>query len=71
MQRTRVMVSFPIPDHFFHLSTLNPIHTFAPSLAPLSPGTLDMNHTSSAIFPPLCLEQGFTQGAQIGVFYAQ
>lgn len=65
-----------------HLSTPTPTHIFAP---PLPPRTLDATLASagepdptyvtpsvaaaSGVQPSLRLEQGFGQGAQIGVFY--
>ncbi|KAL4067260.1 carbamoyl-phosphate synthase L chain, ATP binding domain-containing protein [Scleroderma yunnanense] len=64
-----------LPDSgsLLYLSTPKPTHTFAPSLAPLSPAAAQPTRcepdTSSDICPSLRLEQGFTQGAQIGVFY--
>ncbi|KAF7793593.1 hypothetical protein EIP86_004707 [Pleurotus ostreatoroseus] len=67
-----------LPDSgsLLHLSTPTPTHIFAPALA-IAPGsatepaatlarTVD---TSTAVEPSLRLEQGFGQGAQIGVFY--
>ncbi|KAI6133652.1 carbamoyl-phosphate synthase L chain, ATP binding domain-containing protein [Pisolithus croceorrhizus] len=64
-----------LPDSgsLLYLSTPTPTHIFAPPLAPLSSeatqATLRTPDTSSAVTPSLRLEQGFTQGAQIGVFY--
>jgi 3-methylcrotonyl-CoA carboxylase alpha subunit len=65
-----------LPDsgslHF--LSTPTPTHTFAPSFAHLpSLGTHSdlrpVHHTDLAISSSLRLEEGFTQGSQIGVYY--
>ncbi|KAI6000258.1 carbamoyl-phosphate synthase L chain, ATP binding domain-containing protein [Pisolithus marmoratus] len=64
-----------LPDSgsLLYLSTPTPTHTFAPSLTLLSSEsalpTQRTPDTSSAVTPSLRLEQGFTQGAQIGVFY--
>ena len=67
-----------LPDggQLLYLSTPEPTHVFAPSLeahhhAP-PPGSAEFTpvvNTSAAIAPSLRLEQGFEQGAQIGVFY--
>ncbi|KAI6102682.1 hypothetical protein EDD16DRAFT_1644900 [Pisolithus croceorrhizus] len=64
-----------LPDSgsLLYLSTPTPTHTFAPPLARLSSEATQPTYrtpdTSSAVTPSLRLEQGFTQGAQIGVFY--
>ncbi|KAI0066706.1 hypothetical protein BV25DRAFT_1849352 [Artomyces pyxidatus] len=71
-----------LPDSgpLLYLSTPEPTHTFAPSLPPMSPATsnADLSHatilapptnTLLRIAPSVRLEQGFTQGSQIGVFY--
>ncbi|KIJ22226.1 hypothetical protein PAXINDRAFT_106152 [Paxillus involutus ATCC 200175] len=64
-----------LPDsgRLLYLSTPTPTHTFAPSL-PLyatesSTPSQRTPDTSTMVTPSLRLEQGFTQGAQIGVFY--
>ncbi|GBE77138.1 hypothetical protein SCP_0100100 [Sparassis crispa] len=68
-----------LPDsgQLLYLSTPTPTHTFAPtvtlpppsvpSASPLS--ALTPTLSSSPVAPSLRLEQGFEQGAQIGVFY--
>jgi 3-methylcrotonyl-CoA carboxylase alpha subunit len=64
-----------LPDsgslHF--LSTPSPTHTLAPSFAHLPSGTHSnlrpVHHTDLALSPSLRLEEGFTQGSQIGVYY--
>ncbi|KAH9941653.1 carbamoyl-phosphate synthase L chain, ATP binding domain-containing protein, partial [Epithele typhae] len=67
-----------LPDsgQLAYLSTPAPTHVFAPPLQdyriPLAEGTspfMPIANTSAAIAPSLRLEQGFEQGAQIGVFY--
>ncbi|KAI6154059.1 carbamoyl-phosphate synthase L chain, ATP binding domain-containing protein [Pisolithus tinctorius] len=64
-----------LPDSgsLLYLSTPTPTHTFAAPLALLSSEAAQPTQrtpdTSSAVTPSLRLEQGFTQGAQIGVFY--
>ncbi|KIK17342.1 hypothetical protein PISMIDRAFT_685375 [Pisolithus microcarpus 441] len=64
-----------LPDSgsLLYLSTPTPTHIFAPPLAPLPSEAIRPTHripdTSCAVTPSLRLEQGFTQGAQIGVFY--
>ncbi|KIJ66464.1 hypothetical protein HYDPIDRAFT_86424 [Hydnomerulius pinastri MD-312] len=64
-----------LPDSgpLLYLSTPTPTHTFAPSLPPCSSESSTPSRripdTSAAITPSLRLEQGFKQGAQIGVFY--
>lgn len=65
-----------LPDsgRLLYLSTPEPTHTFAPTFTPLTPLTSDLGmtpamHSSLRIAPSVRLEQGFTQGAQIGVFY--
>ncbi|KAH7886268.1 carbamoyl-phosphate synthase L chain, ATP binding domain-containing protein [Phlebopus sp. FC_14] len=65
-----------LPDSgpLLYLSTPTPTHTFAPSVSlsrddsPTSSSQRTPD-TSTAVTPSLRLEQGFTQGAQIGVFY--
>ena len=64
-----------LPDSgsLLYLSTPEPTHTFAPAL----PSTSHSGHsvlartvdTSTSVQPSLRLEQGFGQGALIGVFY--
>ncbi|KAI0352194.1 hypothetical protein OH77DRAFT_1428725 [Trametes cingulata] len=67
-----------LPDsgQLLYLSTPEPTHIFAPSVAEHSlaaPSEGDeftpVVNTSAAIAPVVRLEQGFEQGAQIGVFY--
>ncbi|KAF9469625.1 carbamoyl-phosphate synthase L chain, ATP binding domain-containing protein [Collybia nuda] len=69
-----------LPDSgpLLYLSTPTPTHIFAPEFSPVSktPGTLASDltpslssHDSTTIHPSLRIEQGFTQGSQIGVFY--
>ena len=67
-----------LPDsgQLVYLSTPEPTHVFAPSLEahriPPPPGSsafMPVVNTSAALAPSLRLEQGFEQGAQIGVFY--
>ncbi|KAI9069160.1 hypothetical protein FKP32DRAFT_1753998, partial [Trametes sanguinea] len=71
-----------LPDsgQLLYLSTPEPTHTFAPSVAEhhlaaspsASGGAGDFHpvvNTSAALTPVVRLEQGFEQGAQIGVFY--
>ncbi|KAI0756043.1 carbamoyl-phosphate synthase L chain, ATP binding domain-containing protein [Daedaleopsis nitida] len=67
-----------LPDsgQLLFLSTPEPTHVFAPSLEahrlPSPPGSSEFTpvvNTSAALAPSLRLEQGFEQGAQIGVFY--
>ena len=64
-----------LPDsgRLLYLSTPTPTHVFAP---PLPPHTIESSQpsrrvpdASTSITPSLRLEQGFTEGAQIGVFY--
>ncbi|KAG9310453.1 carbamoyl-phosphate synthase L chain [Chiua virens] len=64
-----------LPDsgRLVYLSTPTPTHVFAPPLPPRGEELLEplrrVPDTSTAITPSLRLEQGFTEGAQIGVFY--
>ncbi|KAF5385379.1 hypothetical protein D9615_001070 [Tricholomella constricta] len=70
-----------LPDSgpLLYLSTPTPTHTFAPEFAPISNKTTTSSlsdltpsltsHDSTVINPSLRIEQGFTQGSQIGVFY--
>lgn len=66
-----------LPDsgQLLHLLTPVPTHVFAPSLPPLTSGAASATplartaDTSVARTPSIRLEQGFEQGAQIGVFY--
>ncbi|KAG5644145.1 hypothetical protein DXG03_009039 [Asterophora parasitica] len=70
-----------LPDSgpLLYLSTPPPTHIFAPEFAPISnkpthSSTSDLtpslnSHESIVINPSLRIEQGFTQGSQIGVFY--
>jgi 3-methylcrotonyl-CoA carboxylase alpha subunit len=67
-----------LPDSgsLLYLSTPTPTHIFAPSFAPLPPsetstrsGLTPLLSTHDSITPSLRIEQGFTQGALIGVFY--
>ncbi|KAF9820791.1 hypothetical protein IEO21_01234 [Rhodonia placenta] len=66
-----------LPDSgkLVHLSTPTPTHVFAPAFPPqLADSTptdtlARVSDTSSIAAPSLRLEQGFEQGAQIGVFY--
>ena len=64
-----------LPDsgRLLYLSTPTPTHVFAPPLPPyateLAEPSRRVPDTSTAVTPSLRLEQGFTQGAQIGVFY--
>ena len=67
-----------LPDsgQLAYLSTPEPTHIFAPSLEahriPVpegSSGFTPVHNTSAAIAPTMRLEQGFEEGAQIGVFY--
>jgi 3-methylcrotonyl-CoA carboxylase alpha subunit len=71
-----------LPDsgRLVYLSTPPATHVFAPEFAPvqkdatLSSATSDLtpsldSHDHMRIAPSLRIEQGFTQGAQIGVFY--
>ncbi|KAF9245629.1 carbamoyl-phosphate synthase L chain, ATP binding domain-containing protein [Melanogaster broomeanus] len=63
----------PDSGRLLYLSTPTPTHTFAPSLPPYTTESPTPSKrtpdTSTAITPSLRLEQGFTQGAEIGVFY--
>ncbi|KAF7330133.1 hypothetical protein MSAN_02463200 [Mycena sanguinolenta] len=70
-----------LPDSgpLLHLSTPTPTHVFATPFSPipsssdasavadLTPST--SSHDAAAVLPSVRLEQGFGQGAQIGVFY--
>lgn len=64
-----------LPDsgRLLYLSTPTPTHVFAPPLpshtTELAEPSRRIPDTSIAITPSLRLEQGFTEGAQIGVFY--
>ncbi|KAF8548884.1 hypothetical protein OG21DRAFT_1500748 [Imleria badia] len=64
-----------LPDagRLLYLSTPTPTHVFAPLLPPYATELADPSRRvpdiSTAITPSLRLEQGFTEGAQIGVFY--
>ena len=67
-----------LPDsgQLVYLSTPEPTHIFAPSLEahrieppPGSSKFMPVVNTSAALTPSMRLEQGFEQGAQIGVFY--
>lgn len=69
-----------LPDSgsLLYLSTPTPTHIFAPPFAPLPPSQTSTrsaltpslsSHDSISITPSLRIEQGFTQGALIGVFY--
>ncbi|KAI0937431.1 hypothetical protein AcW1_001415 [Taiwanofungus camphoratus] len=66
-----------LPDsgQLLHLSTPTPTHIYAPSLPPATdrPTSEDslvpVLSASASIAPSLRLEQGFEQGAQIGVYY--
>jgi len=65
-----------LPDSglLLYLSTPTPTHVFAPSLPPPPPGSpqselTPFHNTTMSMPPSLRLEQGFTQGSQIGVFY--
>lgn len=63
-----------LPDsgNLLHLSTPTPTHNFAPEHVHVTPAQSDLLPSSSPhynINPSLRIEQGFTQGDQIGVFY--
>ncbi|KAG8219365.1 hypothetical protein J3R82DRAFT_282 [Butyriboletus roseoflavus] len=64
-----------LPDSgwLLYLSTPTPTHVFAPPLPSYTTEWADASQrvpdTSAAIVPSLRLEQGFTEGTQIGVFY--
>ncbi|KDR85541.1 hypothetical protein GALMADRAFT_132225 [Galerina marginata CBS 339.88] len=70
-----------LPDSgtLLYLSTPTPTHTFAPSYAPIKPsapssiysvlGPSESSSPDLQITPSLRIEQGFNQGASIGVFY--
>ncbi|KAI0312831.1 carbamoyl-phosphate synthase L chain, ATP binding domain-containing protein [Amylostereum chailletii] len=67
-----------LPDsgNLLYLSTPTPSTVFAPPLPPASPSTAPtaLSHvppsaTGARVAPSVRLEQGFEQGAQIGVFY--
>ncbi|KAF7337808.1 hypothetical protein MSAN_02254900 [Mycena sanguinolenta] len=57
-----------LPDSgpLLHLSTPTPTHVFA---TPFSPDPTLVRRFCAAVLPSVRLEQGFGQGAQIGVFY--
>jgi 3-methylcrotonyl-CoA carboxylase alpha subunit len=64
-----------LPDSgpLLYLSTPSPTHTFAPTHPPTS-ATSDLIPVTSTpstltLSPSIRLEQGFTEGSQIGVFY--
>ena len=74
----------PDSGTLLYLSTPEPTHVFAPSLdahrlpVPVPPnssgegegsGFTPVHNTSAALAPSMRLEQGFEEGAQIGVFY--
>ncbi|PIL31045.1 transporter [Ganoderma sinense ZZ0214-1] len=67
-----------LPDSgtLLYLSTPEPTHVFAPPLdahrIPIAEGSsafTPVHNTAAAIAPSMRLEQGFEEGAQIGVFY--
>lgn len=70
-----------LPDSgpLLYLNTPPPTHIFAPEFAPITnrpttSSTSDLipsltSHDATLINPSLRIEQGFTQGSQIGVFY--
>lgn len=70
-----------LPDSgtLLYLSTPEPTHIFAPTYPPRSPVPSSLSHgtlgpaefcdPSLQVIPSLRVEQGFTQGALIGVFY--
>lgn len=63
-----------LPDSgpLLYLSTPIPTHIFAPTFAASAPAVSPLvpsREVSTPITPSLRLEQGFTQGSQIGVFY--
>jgi 3-methylcrotonyl-CoA carboxylase alpha subunit len=65
-----------LPDSgsLVYLSTPTPTHVFAPPLPSVIPAAANSDltpshNTSTSIPPSIRLEQGFTQGSQIGVFY--
>ncbi|TFY54367.1 hypothetical protein EVG20_g9731, partial [Dentipellis fragilis] len=69
-----------LPDSgpLLYLSMPEPTHIFAPTLPPLPPSVPDLTNiaaltpslvSATRVAPSVRLEQGFTQGAQIGVFY--
>ncbi|KAF7974913.1 hypothetical protein HWV62_11079 [Athelia sp. TMB] len=63
-----------LPDSgpLLYLSTPAPTHVFAPTFAASAPAASPLvpsREVSTPIVPSLRLEQGFTQGSQIGVFY--
>ncbi|KAF8167546.1 biotin/lipoyl attachment:Carbamoyl-phosphate synthase subunit L [Crassisporium funariophilum] len=65
-----------LPDSgtLLYLSTPTPTHTFAPSFPHIKPSTLalvpsDSSELALQLPPSLRIEQGFMQGASIGVFY--
>lgn len=63
-----------LPDSgpLLYLSTPTPTHIFAPTFAASAPAASPLvpsREVSTPVVPSLRLEQGFTQGSQIGVFY--
>ncbi|KAL0951916.1 hypothetical protein HGRIS_008570 [Hohenbuehelia grisea] len=63
-----------LPDsgNLLYLSTPEPTHVFAPTIPPVSSeveASLASRTESPVLAPSVRLEQGFTQGSQIGVFY--
>lgn len=69
-----------LPDSgpLLYLSTPTPTHIFAPGFSPapqsMASSSSDLvpslnPHDAALIHPSLRIEQGFTQGSQIGVFY--
>ncbi|KAF8131606.1 carbamoyl-phosphate synthase L chain, ATP binding domain-containing protein [Boletus edulis] len=64
-----------LPDsgRLLYLSTPTPTHIFAPPLPPYTTESAEPSRRipdiSTTITPSLRLEQGFTEGAQIGMFY--
>ena len=64
-----------LPDsgRLLYLSTPEPTHTFASTFTSVTPssdlGVAPATDSTLRIAPSVRLEQGFTQGAQIGVFY--
>lgn len=60
-----------------YLSTPTPTHIFAPEFPPITKSDTSSSeltpsltsHDSMSIHPSLRIEQGFTQGSQIGIFY--
>ncbi|KDQ51116.1 hypothetical protein JAAARDRAFT_185390 [Jaapia argillacea MUCL 33604] len=70
-----------LPDSgpLLYLSTPTPTHIFAPTISPTSSASASGSTAESALYPAIDaapriapsvrLEQGFTEGSQIGVFY--